>query len=58
MTTSNPSFPPIDDAVSYVKNINWDELKRRSKRDINRIGLVLAATGEYLHDFGVYLADM
>ena len=58
MTASNPSFPPVSDAIEAVKRIDWKELRRRSLRDINQIGVVLAVTGEKLHDAGVYLADL
>ena len=58
MTTTNPSFPPVSDAIQAVKQIDWKELRRRSLRDINQIGVVLAVAGEKLHDAGVYLADL
>ena len=32
MTTSNPSFPPIDDAIDAISNINTDQLLRNVKR--------------------------
>jgi len=59
MTTSTElkAFPPISDVGGAIKNIDWDLLKKRSQRDVNQIGMVLAMTGEFLHDCGVRLAD-
>ncbi len=59
MTTSTElkAFPPISDLGGAIKNIDWDLLKKRSQRDVNQIGLVLASTGELIHDVGVRLAD-
>ena len=59
MTTSTElkAFPPISDVGGAIKNIDWDLLKKRSQRDINQIGMVLATTGEFIHDVGVRLAD-
>ena len=56
-TTDLKAFPPISDVGSAIKNIDWDLLKKRSQRDINQIGMVLATTGEFIHDVGVRLAD-
>ena len=50
-------IPPISDVGGAIKNIDWDLLKKRSQRDINQIGMVLATTGEFIHDVGVRLAD-
>ena len=53
-----PSFPPIDDAVSAVKSIDWADVRNRSRKGLNNVGLVLAVIGEKLHDFGAYLAQV
>jgi len=59
MTTStNPAFPPVSDGIQALKNIDWPLLRTRSIRDLNQIGLVLAMTGEFIHDQGVKLADL
>ena len=59
MTTSTElkAFPPISDLGGAIKNIDWDLLKKRSQRDVNQIGMILATTGEFVHDCGVRLAD-
>ena len=56
MTTK--SFPPVDDAISFVQNIDWSDVRKRSRRGINNVGLVLAVLGEKLHEFGVYLGEL
>ena len=53
-----PSFPPIDDAVSAVKSIDWADVRMRSRKGLNNVGLVVAVIGEKLHDFGVFLAEV
>ena len=58
MTTSElKSYPPLDDGISAIKSIDWALMRKRSVRDINQIGHVLAITGEFVHDIGVRLAD-
>ena len=52
------SFPPIDDAINYVKQIDWKDVRRRSRIGLNNVGLVLAVVGEKIHDFGSFLADV
>ena len=53
-----PSFPPVDDAVSAVKSIDWADVRRRSRQGVNNVGLVVAVLGEKLHELGVYLAEV
>ena len=58
MTTSTPSFPPVDDALTFVKNIDWKEVSRRSRKGLNNVGLVIAVIGEKIHDAGAFLAQL
>ena len=57
MTTAK-AFPPVDDAIAFFKNIDWADVKKRSRRGINNVGLVLAVLGEKLHEFGTYLGEL
>ena len=59
-TTSHatPSFPPADDFIKAVKSIDWDLMKQRSRRDVHQIGLVLAHTGEFIHNIGIRLSEV
>jgi hypothetical protein len=61
MTTSTSdlkAFPPVNDAVDAVKNIDWDLMKQRSRRDVRYIGQALCALGEALHDLGTKLTEV
>ena len=53
-----PAFPPIDDAVSAIKSIDWNDVGQRCRKGVNNVGLVLAIFGEKLHDFGAFLAEV
>ena len=58
MTTSTPSFPPVDDVISMVKKIDWADMRKRAHKGLNNCGLVIAIVGEKVHDFGAYLAQL
>ena len=58
MTTSTPSFPPVDDVISMVKKIDWADVRKRAHKGLNNCGLVIAIVGEKVHDFGAYLAQL
>ncbi len=53
-----PSFPPLDDAIKAIKSFDWELMKQRSRRDIRQIGLVLAHTGEFIHNIGTRLSEV
>lgn len=55
---NRPSFPPVDDAVNYVRNIDWADVRKRTRKGINNVGLVVAILGEKIHDLGAYLAEV
>ena len=52
------SFPPVDDAIAWFKRIDWEDVRKRSRRGVNNIGLVVAVLGEKIHDAGVWLAKV
>lgn len=62
MTTTtgktNPSFPPVDDAITYVKNIDWVNVRQRAHKGLNNVGMVIAIVGEKIHDFGSFIAQV
>ena len=57
-TETTPAFPPVSDAIKAVKSIDWDLMKQRSRRDVRQIGLVLAHTGEFIHNIGIRLSEV
>jgi len=50
------SFPPVDDAVSFFKNIDWADVRQRSIKGVNNCGIVIAVIGEKVNDLGMFLA--
>jgi len=56
--TTTPSFPPVDDAISAFKRIDWADVRKRAHRGLNNVGLVIAVLGEKLHDFGSFIAQL
>lgn len=55
---SHPAFPPISDTIVWIKQVDWADVRRRCRAGVNNVGLVLAVTGEKLHDFGAFLANV
>ena len=53
-----PSFPPVDDFITFVKNIDWADLRQRTRKGVNNCGLVIAVVGEKVHDLGAWLAQV
>ena len=53
-----PSFPPVDDTISYVKNIDWADVRQRARKGVNNCGLVIAVVGEKIHDAGAWMAQV
>ena len=52
------SFPPVSDTIVWIKQVDWQEVGMRCKGGLNNVGLVLAVTGEKLHDLGCWLAKV
>jgi len=59
MTTSNTtqlrSFPPVEDTIDWIKQVDWKDVKRRSIAGLNNVGLVIAVIGEKTYEFGCWL---
>ena len=56
--TTTPSFPPVDDAINFVKRIDWADVRKRAHHGLNNVGLVIAVVGEKVHDFGSFIAQL
>lgn len=52
------SFPPLDDTIVFIKEIDWTDVGQRCRGGINNVGLVLAVCGEKLYTFGEFLAKV
>lgn len=57
-TSEYRAFPPISDAVDYVKQINWTKVRNNCRKGVNVTGVVIAVIGEKLHDFGTFLGKV
>ena len=53
-----PSFPPLDDTISFINHVDWEDVRRRSRAGLNNVGLVIAVIGEKIHDLGAFLAQV
>jgi hypothetical protein len=53
-----PAFPPISDSIDFIKDVDWQDVRRRCRAGINNVGLVIAIIGEKLHDAGYWLANV
>ena len=58
LETEQPSFPPIDDFITFVKNIDWADVRDRSHKGFNNVGIVVAVLGEKIHDLGTWMAKV
>ena len=58
LETASPSFPPVDDAISYLKSIDWVDVRRRAIKGLNNVGLVIAILGEKTYEFGCFLGHI
>ena len=59
MTTSElKAFPPVDDAITYIKQIDWADVRRRARKGLNNCGVVIAVVGEKIHDLGAWMAQV
>ena len=50
------SFPPLDDTIVWIKNVDWQEVRNRCRGGLNNVGLIVAVIGEKTYDFGSWLA--
>lgn len=59
MTTSElRSFPPVEDSIDFIKQVDWEDVRRRCRAGFNNCGLVVAVIGEKMHDVGVWMANV
>ena len=52
------SFPPVEDTIDFIKQVDWQDVRRRCRAGVNNVGLVIAVIAEKVHDFGVFLAKV
>ena len=55
---ARPSFPPVNDAIEAFKKIDWADVRARSHKGFNNVGIVVAVLGEKIHDLGTWMAKV
>ena len=40
------SFPPVEDCIDFIKQVDWQDVRRRCRASVNNVGLVVAVVGE------------
>ena len=59
MTTSEyRAFPPINDTIDFIKQVDWQDVRRRCRAGFNNVGLAVAVVGEKVHDLGAWMAKV
>jgi hypothetical protein len=53
-----PAFPPVSDSITWIKEVDWADVRHRCRAGINNVGIVIAVIGEKLHDAGCWLAQL
>ena len=57
MTSSElKSFPPADDAIDFVQQVDWEDVRLRAKNGVKNLLLLAAAFSEKSFDFHIWLA--
>lgn len=57
-TAETKAFPPLDDTITWFKQVDWEDVKSRTRSGLNNVGLVVAVIGEKTYDFGAWLAKL
>ena len=59
MTSSTElrAFPPVEDAIEFIKGIDWENVRYRTLRALTLLGIVIAFVGAMLTSFGEWLQE-
>ena len=52
---ASPSYPPVDDAINFVKGINWSDVGSRIRVGTGNLLLFAMKFSEKSYDFHEYL---
>ena len=52
------AFPPLDDTITWFKQVDWQDFQARVRAGLNNVGLVVAVIGEKTYDLGAWLAKL
>jgi len=51
----SPSFPPVDDAITYLENVNWTNVGSRTRKGLGNLILFAAQFSEKSYEFHMWL---
>ena len=54
-STKAPAFPPVDDAITYLENVDWTNLGSRTRKGIGNLILFAAKFSEKSYEFHMWL---
>lgn len=54
---ASPSYPPVDDAINFVKGINWSDVGSRIRVGTGNLLLFAMKFSEKSYDFHEYLHE-
>ena len=52
---ASPSYPPVDDAINFLKGINWSDIGVRIRKGTGAMLLFAMKFSEKSYDFHEYL---
>lgn len=50
------SFPPLDDSIDFIQQVDWNDVLVRTKNGVKNLLLIAAAISERSFDFHIWLA--
>ena len=57
MTTSElRAFPPVSDSIDFIKQVDWQDVRTRTRNGVKNLLLVAAAISEKSYEFHIWLA--
>ena len=54
---ASPSYPPVDDAINFLKGINWNSVGSRVRVVVSNLLLFAMKFSEKSYDFHQYLYE-
>lgn len=55
-STELKSFPPLDDSIDFIKQVDWADVRVRTKNGLKNLLLLAAAFSERSYDLHIWLA--
>tara|TARA_B100000073_G_scaffold55416_1_gene41036 strand:+ start:1320 stop:1595 length:276 start_codon:yes stop_codon:yes gene_type:complete len=55
LTPDSPSFPPVDDAITWLENVDWTNVGQKSRKIISQMIMFAMKFSEKSYDFHEWL---